>query len=225
MLKPMEDSPHSCIFICSTDPSKIIKTIKTRCMNIEILPLDQDSESDIKIIAEYLNKISKQEAYFPNKDIFRAIAKSQPNSMRSFINKIEMLSAINIIDVDERAMQVISGYSEKVEVEAIDVVRSIVKSIRDKDKADMPTRFEQWKEISAVIKNMKDQPESIRLIMCKYISTALTNMEIKTRNINSYNAFIALGQLLIASTNHTEVTREQLLSMVFKVLFEDQLIK
>lgn len=228
LLKPMEDNPNSCVFICSTEPNKIIKTIKTRCIIININPFDQENENDQKIISDYLNSVAKSVGYFPKVDIFRAIAKSQPNSMRSFVNKIELSSAAGVFELNDKAHELIAGYGEEAESESIEIVREIVKGIKNRDKENISQRFERWMKIAPKLAEQKNTAESIRLLMCSYIVTVLSKMNIQTKSYNSnamnmYNAFIALGYTLIILTDHINITREKLIAIIFKIMFYDEL--
>lgn len=229
LLKPAEDNENSCVIICSTEPNKIIKTIKTRCTAIiDIEVFDQENENDIKTVSEYLNFVAKSTGYFPNTDVFRAIAKSQPNSIRSFVNKIELISGANVSELDEAAHMMIAGYEEEAEAESIEIVREVVKGIRNRDKEDIARRFERWTKIAPLLAKKKNEAESIRLLMCNYIVTTLSQMNIKTNNVNAinvYNAFIALGHTLVILTDHINITREKLIAIVFRVMFNDELTR
>lgn len=89
-LKVLEEPPHHVIFIlCTTDPNKLISTIRSRCNVVNLV------KPNIDILAKNLNHIIESEKITLNSDkkevekILRFISKNSSNSFRDSITNLE----------------------------------------------------------------------------------------------------------------------------------------
>lgn len=87
-LKILEEPPLSTIFIlATTEPSKVLATISSRCQRFEL------DRVDIKQMSEYLAKICNLEELQYTDDALIAIAKNSEGSIRDAISLLDKASA------------------------------------------------------------------------------------------------------------------------------------
>ena len=103
LLKILEDVPqHTYYFLCSTDPSKIIKTIHTRCQSV---PVSKLSEEDMLLVLDDAVKASGLPD--PGNDVMFAIADSADGSPRAALVMLEQQRGLT----GEAAVAAVQKYS------------------------------------------------------------------------------------------------------------------
>lgn len=84
LLKILEEPPASALFIlATTDPQKIIDTVRSRCFQVCFKPVD------IAEIVHHLKTICSQESIYADKDALTLIAHESEGSVRDAINMLE----------------------------------------------------------------------------------------------------------------------------------------
>lgn len=84
LLKILEDTPKNVIFvICSTEPEKIISTVKSRCTHFQV-----DSPTN-KVLGGYLMSICSREGKDVPKDVLKEIVKRSSNSVRKALVNLD----------------------------------------------------------------------------------------------------------------------------------------
>ncbi|MBU0778301.1 AAA family ATPase [Patescibacteria group bacterium] len=154
LLKLLEDTPNHVYFIlCTTDPEKLIKTIKTRCHTYQVQSL---LDRDIK---ELLNKVLKKEEVkgFPEKAIDE-ICKASLGSPRQALVILD--SVIDIADDDELIASVINYSIDEKSV--IDLCKALLEK-------------QKWSVVSKVLKGINDEPEKVRYAVLGYMDSVLLN--------------------------------------------------
>lgn len=149
-LKMLEEPPPYAYFVMSTtDPQKLIKTLKDRCMVLEVKPLtSKEMENFILDIAE------EEQVTIPSKVVKRIVADSDGHP-RAALQILE-----RIIDLPESEMAAAAEQSEELEVAAIDLVRAIM------------NKGSNWRDIAPMIKGISDY-ENARHTMLGYCETIL----------------------------------------------------
>lgn len=153
MLKALEDSPKYAYFIlCTTDPQKLLPTIKNRCSTFEVENLNENE------IQELLNWVLKEEDFNIPSNVKEEIiiaADGCPRQALVILDQIidlpqeQMLAAVKDTKVDEKA--------------AIDLCRAMLKK-------------GTWKSLSTILKGIKgEDPEKIRRAILGYMSAVLLN--------------------------------------------------
>lgn len=89
LLKPLEEPPRNTMWIlCTTDPEKMLPTIRNRCTELVIKPIDPE------VIATHLEFVCERESVKVDKDAKKAIqliASLSNGQMRSALSKLDPL--------------------------------------------------------------------------------------------------------------------------------------
>ena len=86
LLKILEEPPVSALFIlATTDPQKIIETVRSRCFQIWFKSVDSN------IIIDHLKNMCAQEAIYADKDALSLIVSQSEGSVRDAINMLEQV--------------------------------------------------------------------------------------------------------------------------------------
>ena len=154
MLKILEEPPKNTYFIlCTTEPDKLLKTIRNRCTPYQVRTLTY-SESTI-LIKHVI--IEERRRKFP-KEAIREIAFAADGCPRDCL---KILDSVIDIEDDEKLIQAIQDFSlEKKEV--IDLCRALLAK-------------KKWKEVSGLIKLISAEPENTRYAVLGYMASVLLN--------------------------------------------------
>ncbi len=94
-LKMLEECPEWCyFFICTTNPEKLIETIKNRCSRIQVKPLDHDT------MFKLLRLVAHKEQIQVGLDVLHKIADLSEGSSRSGLKKLGQV--LNLANDEER---------------------------------------------------------------------------------------------------------------------------
>ena len=153
LLKILEDTPeHVYFFLCTTDPTKLISTIRTRCTEIRVKTLQRDE------LKRVMNNACTQETLgdIP-KLVMDKIAEQSDGSARKalvFLHQVaHMKNPQAMLDLIERG---------SYESDAIKICRSLF-NVRTK-----------WPDMVKVIDEVnKDNPESLRWLVLSYAKSVL----------------------------------------------------
>lgn len=152
-LKGLEDTPNHVYFIlCTTDPQKLIPTIKGRCLEYSVRPLT-DSELGLLI-----DRVLKSEGKKIPEEVKEQIV---IDSMGHPRNALQILD--KVIDLPEDEMLAVAEKEAEKETQVIEFCRAIFKR-------------ESWKKVASILRDFKDQnedPEGIRRMVMSYCSSVL----------------------------------------------------
>jgi len=155
MLKPLEDvNEFSYFFLCTTNPEKLIKPLKSRCMEFKVKPLKE------KEIVYLLKSVAKKENIIKSKEVYLTIAeKSRGNPREALI----LLEKVKDLD-NEDALDVLEEDSLYLSKDVLDLCRLLIKR---KDKS--------WKEIADTLKEVlkNKEPMEVKLAVIGYMKKVL----------------------------------------------------
>jgi DNA polymerase III subunit gamma/tau len=155
LLKIIEDTPSHVYFILSTtDPEKLLKTIRTRCSTYQLRPLQRSK------ITRLLRSVCEKEGAKISVDTLKEIARVSEGSPRQ---ALVILGQVIGIQDPEEIMKVIEEGSVK-ESQVIDLCRLMLEG-----------RKEKWKEMSELLKGIEAEPETVRYAVLGYLNTVLLN--------------------------------------------------
>jgi len=155
LLKILEDTPpHVYFILCTTDPQKLIKTIKGRCVQFQVHPLSD------KLMRRLLIGIIKKEEKDVEEEVIQQIVRDSFGLPRNAIQILEQVLNTSPEQQMEVAKQTAEQYSESIEL-----CRALIKG-------------ESWSRIAKILKGLKDQdPESIRRHVMGYAQSVLLGGE------------------------------------------------
>lgn len=149
-LKPLEDTPdHVYFMLATTEPQKIIRTIRTRCTEIKLSPIDwRELESLVKQVAD-----SEQRQI--SDDVVDQIVKMSDGSARQ---ALVLLHQVIGLDGDESQLAALEAGD--YERQGIDLARALMQK-------------KPWSEIAKILKNIQEDPEKVRYVVLGYATTVL----------------------------------------------------
>lgn len=141
MLKPLEDAPaHAYFLLCTTDPSRLIPAIRSRCHTFEVQYLTE------KETIFLLQSILKQEKIdHISMTTLKKIAEASDGCPRDALKILDQIVDMKLEEMDEAIISF--AYGEK---QVLDLYKAL-------------TKQQNWKQLSSIIGNMDlSNPESAR---------------------------------------------------------------
>ena len=133
MLKVMEDFPkHAYFILATTDPTKVIEAIRTRCKIVQLKPLED------KVLAALATKVASDEGCKLSEKVALAIAEAAEGSPR---RALVTLGEVVCLENEEDQLAVVSGG------QLMKTVDNLVELLLWK-KAD-------WKKLAEVLKDIR----------------------------------------------------------------------
>lgn len=158
LLKILEDTPNHVYFIlCTTEPQKLLSTIKGRCLNYQVTPISNDELSSL------LKSIIKKEGEELDDNILDFIITNSGGKPR---NALQILEKVLLAEPDERLE--IAKAAEAEKLESIELCRALING-------------KSWREVSIILSSLKEQgqdAESVRRIMLVYCQSVLLKKDL-----------------------------------------------
>ena len=154
LLKALEDTPSHVYFIlATTDPEKLLPTIRNRCTQFEVKPLTDD---EMSILIERVLRAEKTN--IPD-DAFDAIITNALGSPRMCLVLLDKIISMPEKDMAEAAAQFAEEASE-----TIALCRALIKGA-------------PYKALATIVAGLKQEPESIRRAVLGYCSSILSKAD------------------------------------------------
>lgn len=151
LLKILEDTPgHVYFVLCTTDASKLINTIHTRCTHVKLGSL---SPADLK---QLLRDTTAKEKVELAKEVITSLVEQANGSARKLL---VLLGQIISFTSPEEQLAILQ--KPDAEQQAIDLVRAL---INPKSK---------WASVAEIIKKLEEEPEMIRRLVLGYASSVV----------------------------------------------------
>lgn len=154
-LKMLEDAPKLVYFIlATTDPQKLLPTIKGRCSTFELKPLSD------KEMMTLLRSVVREEGGSLVKVVYDQIIQDSLGHPR---NALQILEQVLNVD-DDKKLEMAKKSAENLS-QSIELCRALIQK-------------KNWKQISGILKGLKDQdPEGIRRHVIGYCQSVLLSGE------------------------------------------------
>jgi DNA polymerase III gamma/tau subunit len=166
-LKLLEDTPNHVYFmLATTDPQKLLTTIRTRCTEFKVTHLTPNESESL------LNKIAKREEISLPEEVSDLVIKHGEGSPRKLL---VLLDAIRHLDEEEAIQMLLDSGTKK---EAIEIARLLL------------SPRTTWSEMTVVLKAVQEEPESLRWMVLGYMnSVLLKNGKPNSRAYTTIEAF------------------------------------
>jgi DNA polymerase III subunit gamma/tau len=151
LLKILEDTPaHVYFILCTTDPQKLIDTIKGRCQHFQMQTLSDEQ------LFGLLRRVVREEGQTLEKEVYELIIQNSLGHPRNALQSLEQVLSVE----PERRLE-IARLTEAKQAEIIQLCRALMKR-------------ESWKSIKGILAGLKEQePETIRRAVLGYCQSVL----------------------------------------------------
>jgi DNA polymerase III gamma/tau subunit len=155
MLKLLEDHPpHAYFLLCTTDPQKLIATVKGRCTTLEVKPLNEIQ------MQKLLKRVVRAEEKKVTISVYEQIIQDSLGSSRNALQILE-----KVLNVSEEQQLEISKTSAAQVSESIQLCRALLEK-------------SPWKKVAGILVGLKEQDaESIRRHVLGYCQSILLRQE------------------------------------------------
>ena len=156
ILKILEDTPSHVYFIlCTTEPEKLLKTIRTRCTKYQVASLVKRN------IAKLLRWVLEEEGFsrFPE-EVIKEVTKVAEGSPRE---ALVILDSIVDIDDEKEMLQAVVDYSVKQE-SVVNLCRALLEG-------------KKWKAVSEILRGIDEEPEKVRYAILSWMNSVLLKSE------------------------------------------------
>jgi DNA polymerase-3 subunit gamma/tau len=149
-LKMLEDTPsHVYFLLCTTDPQKLLPTIRNRCTDLPVRTLTQDE------VGRLVRRVSKRAKITLSEEIRDLLVTTSEGSPRAALVALEKLRHV---PPEAQADALVSHKEEQTE--AIELCRALIKK-------------QPWKRIAQILGGLKSDPERIRWAVLGYARSVL----------------------------------------------------
>ncbi len=155
LLKILEDTPKHVYFIlCTTDPQKLLPTIKGRCSQFQVNPLTDREMSKL------LRRVCREESASIEKEVYEQIIQDSLGHPRNALVILDQVLRVPAEKQLEAAQQTAAQTSQ-----AIELCRALINGM-------------SWKGVALILTGLKDQdPEGIRRVVLGYCQAILLKSE------------------------------------------------
>jgi len=153
LLKALEDAPEHVYFIlCTTDPQKLLPTVRGRCVPFNVAPLSERQLSNL------LSEIVEAEGKTIEPEALQQISQDSLGSPRNALQVLE-----KVIDLSPRDQKKAAQKTAAEQNAAIDLCRALIKR-------------SPWKAVAAILKGLEEADiEQTRLAVMGYCASVLLN--------------------------------------------------
>lgn len=153
LLKALEDPPpHVYYLLATTEPNKLLPTIRGRCSEFQVAPLER------KDMFRLIKQIVKAEDETITKPIYEQILQRSEGRPRNAIQILEQ-----VLQAEEGYREEIAEHAGEVQAATIDLCRALIKN-------------EPWGKVKGILDGLqKEDPESVRRAVMGYMKSVLLN--------------------------------------------------
>jgi DNA polymerase-3 subunit gamma/tau len=155
ILKILEDTPSHVFFvICTTEPQKLLDTIKSRCLQFQMKPLNERQMYGL------LRHIVKSEGQELEREVYDQIVLDSLGLPRNALQILEQ-----VLNVEPTQRLSVARQTAERQSQSIELCRALMSNV-------------SWKQIARILEGLKDQdPESIRRHVLAYCRSVLLKEE------------------------------------------------
>lgn len=152
-LKLLEDTPdHAYFILATTNPNKLLATVRNRCTSIKVTPLSTDEMEDL---ISYVCKKEKKKLDEEVKDRIIEVAEGSA--------RFALVLLHSVIDIKKKQEQLNAIQNADIKRQSIELARLMIKP------------GVNWKEVANVIKTLDEEPEQLRRMILGYAASIMLN--------------------------------------------------
>lgn len=180
LLKMLEDTPHHVYFIlATTDPQKLLPTIRTRCTDIALKSVEDDE------LRKLINRIDAKEKLDLSEAVVDALVEVADGSPR---RAVVSLGRIAELETEEEQLEAIELADEKKQ--AIDLCRYLM---------GHRSNLKGWSDVALTIKSIPESDiESFRRMVLAYASSVMVGAKERKPpnkpNQKAYQVMVAFAE-------------------------------
>jgi DNA polymerase III gamma/tau subunit len=145
LLKILEDPPdHAYFVLCTTNPGKLIPTVRNRCTEIKLLPVKQSA------LEALVRKVAAAEGAEISDEVVEQVCECAGGSCRKSLVLLES----------------VIGLTEEEATEALEREKAAEPGIRIAQALFNPRTT--WAEMKAVLASVEEEPETLRHMVLSY---------------------------------------------------------
>jgi DNA polymerase-3 subunit gamma/tau len=155
LLKLLEEAPsYAYFFLCTTDPQKIIPTIKTRCSEIKLNTVAPG------VLVSLCQSVLAREEIDIDESVLEQLAVVSDGSPRKCLVKLE---------------QLIEMPDDETRLKSLSKDESFTATIKDLGEIFTKSQKRSWREVAKIVKSLceENEPETIRYAMLGWLNSAL----------------------------------------------------
>jgi DNA polymerase-3 subunit gamma/tau len=155
LLKTLEEPPpHVYFILCTTAPQKLKPTIRSRCTEYTVQPLEESE------MISLLRKVVKGENATLQKALYQQIARDSLGHPRKALTILEQ-----VLGMPEDKQAAIATKAAEEQSAVIDLCRALLKGA-------------SWKQVANIVAGLKqEEPESVRIAVLGYCTSFLLKEE------------------------------------------------
>ena len=152
LLKTLEEPPNHVYFmLCTTEPEKVLVTVKSRCAVYTVDKLDREQ------MVEFLSWILEKEDVTLSKEVLTKISKASEGTPREALIMLDQ-----VINLDQTKINEYLETAQTQEKQVNELCQSLLKQ-------------QSWKIVSKIINSLKEEPETIRRAVIGYMAAVALN--------------------------------------------------
>ncbi len=152
-LKMLEDTPkHVYFMLCTTEPTKLLKTIVTRCTEVKCKELGQTALADV------VQSVCKAADISITAEVLERITDVAAGSARKAVVLLNQI--IDVTDEEEQLRMVSAG---DFKAQGIEIARALF------------NKGTSWQQMAKILKGVDEEPEGLRHMVMSYCSAILLN--------------------------------------------------
>lgn len=154
LLKAMENPPPHVLFMfATTDPDKLRRTFRNRCMEFSVAELTEGH------LLRLLKRVRRAEALEVPPEVLERIAAESLGCPRVALVTLEKIAALEPADMEEAIARQIAEQNESIEL-----CRALVKGVA-------------WRTVAGILRGLTADPETVRRAVLGYGNAILTKKD------------------------------------------------
>jgi DNA polymerase-3 subunit gamma/tau len=151
-LKILEDTPsHVYFFLATTIPGKLIKPIHTRCLDVKVSALTPKNAETL------ITQVCEKEGIKIAEEVREKIVECAEGLPRKIL---VLLESVMSAESDDEAIELLEKADAKRQ--AIEIARALISPKKP-----------QWKALAKIVKEVEEEPESIRRMILAYATNVM----------------------------------------------------